>query len=63
MAQMKVQESKIISRDKQRKHKERTRRLIQNGALAEKYLNCEGMPPNDFEKILKEWQNKNGTKQ
>jgi hypothetical protein len=56
MAQMKAQEGKIISRDKQRKHKERTRRLIQNGALAEKYLGCEGMHPNEFEKALKKLQ-------
>ena len=54
MAQMKAQESKIISRNKQRQHKERTRRLIQNGALAEKYLHCEGMEPGEFEKRLQQ---------
>jgi len=34
--------------------KERTRRLIQNGALAEKHLGCEGMQAWEFESILKE---------
>jgi len=34
--------------------KERIRRLIQNGALAEKYLGCENMPSYEFEKALKE---------
>ena len=53
IAQMKQQEKAIIARDKSRQRKERTRRLIQNGALAEKYLNCEGMEPLEFEKVLK----------
>lgn len=52
MAQMKAQEQAIITRDKERQRKERTRRLIQNGALAEKYLQCENIPPQEFEKIL-----------
>lgn len=54
MAQMKAQERTIITRDKERQRKERTRRLIQNGALAEKYLQCENMTPLEFEKVLKE---------
>ena len=53
IAQLKAREQKIINRDKQRQRKERTRRLIQNGALAEKYLNCENIEPDEFEKILK----------
>jgi len=53
IAQMKQQEKAIIARDKSRQRKERTRRLIQNGALAEKYLDCEGMNPLEFEKVLK----------
>ena len=52
IAEMKAQEQAIVARDKKRQRKERTRRLIQNGALAEKYLNCEGVPPQEFEKIL-----------
>ena len=33
--------------------KNRTRRLIQLGALAEKYLHCEGVSPEEFESRLK----------
>lgn len=36
MEQMKVQEKKIITRDKNRQRKERTRHLIKKGELAEK---------------------------
>ena len=52
MSQIKAQEQAILARDKQRRQKERTHRLIQNGTLAEKYLCCEGMNPQDFEKLL-----------
>ena len=31
---------------------QRKSRLIQNGALAEKYLGCEGLSPEEFEKEL-----------
>jgi hypothetical protein len=54
MAQMKAREHDIIARAKEHLRKERTRRLIQNGALAEKYLNCEEMTPRDFENKLRE---------
>jgi phage shock protein A len=54
IAQMKQREKTIIARDKTRQRKERTRRLIQNGALAEKYLGCEGMNPIEFEKRFRE---------
>ena len=53
ISEMKAREQTIITRDKQRTRKTRTRRLIQNGALAEKYLGCEGMNPYEFEKRLK----------
>jgi hypothetical protein len=53
MAQIKAQEQSIITKDKKRQRKERTHRLIQNGALAEKYLNCDGMISFEFEKVLK----------
>ena len=52
MARLKAKRQAILAREKERDRKERTRRLIQNGALAEKYLNCEGMNPEEFEKIL-----------
>lgn len=52
MAQLKAQKQAIINREKEKERKDRTRRLIQNGALAEKYLSCEGISPEEFEKLL-----------
>ena len=52
MAQLKAQKQAIVNREKEKERKTRTRRLIENGALAEKYLNAEGMPPKDFENLL-----------
>lgn len=57
IAEMKVREQTLVQRDKERQRKERTRRLIQNGALAEKYLNCEGMEPLEFEEMLRKLVN------
>jgi len=51
---MRAQEQQIISREKKRQHNENTRRLIQLGAIAEKHLNCTGITPPDFEKILQQ---------
>jgi len=53
MIQMKAREKSIIARDKTRQRKERTRRLIQIGAIAEKYFNCKDIEPSEFEKLLK----------
>lgn len=52
MAQLKAQRQALISRGKEKERKIRTRRLIQIGALAEKYLNCEGVEPSEFEQVL-----------
>ena len=54
MANMKKQEQSFIARIKEKERKLRTRRLIQNGALAEKYSKCENIAPLDFEKKLKD---------
>lgn len=54
MSKAKAQEHSFLARIKEKERKERTRRLIQNGALAEKYLNCEGIAPTEFEKVLKD---------
>jgi len=54
IAQMRAKEQTIIAKDKQRKRKERTRRLIQIGAIAEKYLDCVGIEPVEFEKLVLE---------
>ncbi len=47
-------------REKDRERKARTRRLIQLGALCEKFFSCEGIMPQDFEKFLSEFS-KNDT--
>ena len=52
--QLKNQKQAVISREKEEQRKQRTRRLIQNGALAEKYLNCPDIEPAEFEKLLKQ---------
>ena len=53
MSQLKAQEQSFVARIKEKERKLRTHRLIQNGALAEKYLNCENIAPLEFEKVLK----------
>ena len=53
MSQLRAQEQSFIARINEKERKLRTRRLIQNGALAEKYLNCENLAPMQFEKKLK----------
>ena len=52
--QLKAQKRAVDARSKTQQRKDRTRRLIQHGALAEKYLNCEGADTETFEKTLKE---------
>lgn len=54
MAQLKAQKQALMAREKEKERKERTRRLIQIGALSEKYLHCEGIAPEDFENLIKD---------
>lgn len=42
----------IQAKEREKERKARTRRLIQNGALVEKYLNCENIEPADLEQLL-----------
>ena len=42
----------IKAKEREKERKARTRRLIQNGALVEKYLNCENVEPADLEHLL-----------
>lgn len=42
-----------IQREKNRERKERTRRLIQKGALAEKYFQIENLTPDETELFFK----------
>ena len=51
--QLERQKQSIANREKERERKHRARRLIQNGALAERYLRCEGITPEAFENRLK----------
>jgi len=42
----------IQAKEQEKERKARTRRLIQNGALVEKYLNCENIEPANLEQLL-----------
>ena len=52
--QIKAQKKAIQSKIGKAERAQRTRRLIENGALAEKYFNCEKIEPADFEKLLQQ---------
>jgi len=53
MEQMKAQRQDILARDRKRQRQERTRRLIQIGAMTEKYFDIKDIQPNDYEIFLK----------
>ena len=53
ITQLKNQQKSLLQKQKQNERKNRTHRLIQNGALAEQYLNCEDMESQEFELLLK----------
>lgn len=50
--QLQAQKKAVQAQINKEKRALRTRRLIQNGALAEKYLGCEEITPEKFEKML-----------
>lgn len=52
IAQKKARLNKINNQERRKKRKARTRRLIEHGALAEKYLCAPDMATKDFEKLL-----------
>lgn len=52
--QLKNQKKAIVQREKEKERKARTRRLIQNGALVEKYFDCENISPEDLDTLLQE---------
>lgn len=52
MSQLKAKRQAILNREKEKERKLRTRRLIQNGALAEQYLQCNDLDTADFEAFL-----------
>jgi hypothetical protein len=51
--QLKNQKQGISNKEKSENRKKRTRRLIQHGALAEKYFNCGDIDTEQFEILLK----------
>lgn len=53
-AQLKAREQALLNRINEKERKARMRRLFKYGELAEKYLDCEGMEPEDFETVLRE---------
>jgi hypothetical protein len=54
IAEMKARERAIISVDRKRQRKAKTRRLIQIGALTEKLLHCEALELSEVQKILRQ---------
>lgn len=54
IAQLKARKQAIQAKERAQTRKERTRRLIQNGALAEQYLRQKGAPPETMELLLQQ---------
>ena len=54
LEQLNNQKKQLLAKQKHEERKARTRRLIQLGALAEKYFNCTNIEPEEFEKLLKQ---------
>ena len=52
IAEMKARKQSVINRNNRHQRKQKMRRLIKIGALAEKYLGCEGMATGEFEEVL-----------
>jgi len=53
MEQMKAQKQDILAKEKKRQRNERTRRLIEIGAITEKYLGVKDIQPQYYELFLK----------
>lgn len=49
--------NRLKNNDSIQKRKERTRRLIQKGALLEKYFQCEHLSPKETEELLRIFSN------
>ena len=52
IAQKKAQLNKLQQQQRKQERAARTRRLIEHGALAEKYLRCPDIATGNFEKLL-----------
>lgn len=53
LEQLQNKKASLEKKIKERQRKDRTKRLIEKGALAEKYFNCEDMSTEDFEILVK----------
>jgi hypothetical protein len=53
LSELKAQQGKILAKNKEDQRKTRTRRLIQMGALAEKYFQLGGLELGEVEERLK----------
>ena len=54
LEQLKAQKREIVARENKAKRAARTRRLIQIGAISEKYFACEDIEPEQYEALLNE---------
>ena len=52
LKELESQKQSLLKREKEKHRKERTRHLIEIGALSEKYFNCEKIMPEEFGKLL-----------
>ena len=52
MEQLKARKKAITAQINKAERAQRTRRLIQIGALSEKYFDCEKIEPAEFEKLI-----------
>ena len=50
--QIEARKKKLIQQHKEKERKERTRRLIQKGALSETYFNCEKLTEEETKKLF-----------
>jgi hypothetical protein len=51
LGHLKARKQALINREKQKERKERTRRLIQNGVLAEKFSKVMALLPTNFRRF------------
>lgn len=57
LEQLQNKKASLEKKIKERQRKDRTKRLIEKGALSEKYFNCEDMSTEDFEILVKKIAN------
>lgn len=53
IAKLERQERMLAKKDRDKERKERARRLIQIGAISEKYFECSGITPEKYDELCK----------